>query len=313
MVDDKIIKNWSGINVLAKDSQVLCPSTVEEVCEIFKKPFLNIRMIGSGLSFEPIVRLKEQGLNNNDTPDNFALLSMKNLSGVVDMTSETITVLGGTPLQQVFDYLTERERMLPCSPGVIGIQTIAGAIATGTHGQGLYQSSIADTVLSLDVVLPNGDLKTIDRDHPLFGAFVTSLGCLGAVVRVTVKHSEARVFTCWKSTTTYEDFKLNFVDMNKNNELCKAWWFPETNKVHVWRSCEASSCEKAIWEGSNRELVDVTDADDAMNNTIDRYSGMMAEDTKDLNKGGRQFETVSRFKNATSVVGSMNQDRKSVV
>eukprot|EP00761_Pharyngomonas_kirbyi_P014142 gb/GECH01014172.1/.p1 GENE.gb/GECH01014172.1/~~gb/GECH01014172.1/.p1 ORF type:complete len:494 (+),score=90.29 gb/GECH01014172.1/:1-1482(+) len=301
------ITNWSGINVLAKESHVICPKSGAEVQEIFRKPNVNIRMIGSGLSFEPIVRVKEQGFQNKHNNTNVILLSMKNLTGVVDMSDDTITVRAGTTLEYVFQYLYERNRMLPCSPGVIGIQTAAGAIATGTHGQGLYQSSISDTVESLDVVLPNGDRQTFHKDHPLFGAFLTSLGCLGAVVNVTFRHTPTRVFTCWKSTITFEEFKHNFIKMNKNNELCKAWWFPETNKVHIWKSCEASEDLKSIWEENERKLTDVTAADDSMNQTIDRYSGMMAQDTKDHTGNGRQFETVSRFKNATSVIGTMNQ------
>ena len=36
--------------------------------------------------------------------------------------------------------------MLDACPGVISIQTIAGAISTGTHGQGIHQSTIGDAV-----------------------------------------------------------------------------------------------------------------------------------------------------------------------
>lgn len=37
--------------------------------------------------------------------------------------------------------------MLDNCPGVISKQTIAGAISTGTHGQGIKQSTIADSVI----------------------------------------------------------------------------------------------------------------------------------------------------------------------
>jgi FAD/FMN-containing dehydrogenase len=48
--------------------------------------------------------------------------------------------------------------MLDACPGVIAIQTIAGAISTGTHGQGLNQSTLSDAVLKLTVITPSGNI-----------------------------------------------------------------------------------------------------------------------------------------------------------
>jgi FAD/FMN-containing dehydrogenase len=47
---------------------------------------------------------------------------------------------------------------LDASPGVIAIQTAAGAISTGTHGQGLFQSTLADAVVKMTIVTPKGKL-----------------------------------------------------------------------------------------------------------------------------------------------------------
>jgi hypothetical protein len=42
--------------------------------------------------------------------------------------------------------------MIATSPGVIGIQTLAGSIGTGTHGQGLFVSTLSDTVVEIKLV-----------------------------------------------------------------------------------------------------------------------------------------------------------------
>lgn len=72
------------------------------------------------------------------------LVDISALSGLLEADENSATFGGGTPLHGVFDVLTAMGCMLNASPGVIGVQSLAGAISTGTHGQGLEQSSLAD-------------------------------------------------------------------------------------------------------------------------------------------------------------------------
>jgi FAD/FMN-containing dehydrogenase len=53
--------------------------------------------------------------------------------------------------------------MITASPGVISIQTISGAISTGTHGQGIFQSTISDAILKITIVNPKGKVYEIHR------------------------------------------------------------------------------------------------------------------------------------------------------
>ena len=70
--------------------------------------------------------------------------------------------------------------------GSIDIQSIAGAIATGTHGSSLHHGILSQWVQSLRLVLANGAVvrcsKTQNTD--LFQAALVSLGTLGIVVEV---------------------------------------------------------------------------------------------------------------------------------
>lgn len=86
---------------------------------------VKIRMIGSGLSYEPINRVDDV---------HHVLVSLENYRGFISETDDTVTFYAGSALQEVFSHLIRQDKMLPSSPGVIGIQTIAGAISTGTHG-----------------------------------------------------------------------------------------------------------------------------------------------------------------------------------
>lgn len=151
------------------------------------------------------------------------LISMEHFRGLVEIKKETAIFGAATPVNDVIAILGSYDRMLSCSPGVIGIQTLAGAIATGTHGQGIYQSSYADIVKSLQIVLPNGDLVTVNEssnDYPLH-AFTTAIGTLGIVVAIEISHVPRRIFACHKMTCKLEAMLTNYDQWNEEHEFVK--------------------------------------------------------------------------------------------
>ncbi|MCW2750591.1 MAG: FAD-binding oxidoreductase [Aeromicrobium sp.] len=80
-------------------------------------------------------------------------------------------------------------------PGSVGISTIGGNIATNAGGlRGAKYGVTRDAVLSLDVVLADGQLVTVGRDtlkrvtgYDLLGLLVGSEGTLGVIVRATLR------------------------------------------------------------------------------------------------------------------------------
>jgi alditol oxidase len=62
--------------------------------------------------------------------------------------------------------------------------TIAGAVATGTHGSGDRLGNLATAVATLEIVRATGDVITIRRGDPGFDGMVVALGALGIVTRV---------------------------------------------------------------------------------------------------------------------------------
>jgi FAD/FMN-containing dehydrogenase len=119
------------------------------------------------------------------------LVSLDHFTGILADDGATVTVGAATQLATIFNYLLDSKRALTCSPGVITYQTIAGAISSCTHGQGLYQSSLSDIVVGLRVVLASGEVVTIDEQDARLPAFRASLGCLGVIlsVRLVCYHS----------------------------------------------------------------------------------------------------------------------------
>eukprot|EP00775_Hariotina_reticulata_P010758 gene10758-10914_t len=110
----------------------------------------------------------------------------------VDEASEAVWVDGGVKTSDLLEYL--RNHVSPSAPAgwTLGAfpwfvhQTIAGAVATNSHGSSLKYKSLSDQVLALDVVLANGTRRVFTNatDVFLMKALRVSVGKLGVIGRV---------------------------------------------------------------------------------------------------------------------------------
>lgn len=64
--------------------------------------------------------------------------------------------------------------------------SVAGAVATGTHGSGDRVGSLATQVRGLELVGPDGDLRSVRSGDESFAGQVVSLGALGVMTHVTL-------------------------------------------------------------------------------------------------------------------------------
>ncbi|MFL9594949.1 D-arabinono-1,4-lactone oxidase [Aeromonas veronii] len=302
----EVLFNWSRTNPLGALDQVWRPKSRDELQALLREhPERKLRLIGSGLSFEPIHSVYAEG-------SQALLVDLHHLRGQLAKTADTVTYQAGTPLDTVYAELIAIERMLPASPGVIGIQTLGGALSTGTHGQGLHQSALCDAVEALTVMLANGDIIRVDRSDPRFGAFVMGMGILGILLDVTLRTVPNRIMRCTKFTTDYPFLLEHNERLNREHGFVKSWWFAWTGESHIWLVDPASDEEVARYRaGGSEPLLLDGDIDArmnaALNATIDATMQKMAKDTKDEALAGEHFETVRRFKDASDLVGNVYQ------
>jgi xylitol oxidase len=64
--------------------------------------------------------------------------------------------------------------------------SVAGAVATGTHGSGVGNGSLATAVSGIEMVTADGELVKLRRGDGHFAGAVVALGALGVVVRLTL-------------------------------------------------------------------------------------------------------------------------------
>lgn len=295
---DNTLWNWAQNAPIGTQQQVKRPANEAALQQLLRDTHNTVRVIGKTYSPGRMLAVH---------PDDL-LLDLSAFTGLLRSDAHSVTFAGATPLEQIYSTLTDMDRMLASSPGVISVQTLSGAMATGTHGQGLQQSSIADEAEQIRLVLSDGSIRELSRGDDDFAAALVSLGTLGIVTEVTLRTQPFRIFTCHKNAVSADNLESDLLRWNEDYALSKAWWFVDDNIMHVWNAHQASYDEIQRYEQSGREVVEHADeGDDSLNDTIEQTLEHMHRDTQIHGKGGKQFRTVTRFRDFTDVTGDIYQ------
>ncbi|MEH0842121.1 FAD-binding protein [Micromonospora sp. CPCC 205711] len=166
-------RNWAG-NVTYAARRLHRPSTVDELRRLVAGAE-RVRALGTGHSFNRF----------GDTTGD--LVSLTGLPPTVQIDRErgTATVAGGLRHGDLATRL-HAEGLAVANLASLPHISVAGAVATGTHGSGDGNRNLAAAVAGLELVTADGDLLTVDRSDPRFAGMVVSLGALGVVTRVTL-------------------------------------------------------------------------------------------------------------------------------
>jgi FAD/FMN-containing dehydrogenase len=122
-------------------------------------------------------------------------LELMNQIEEIDLTSRTMTVQAGVPLQLVQQAAEEQGMMFPLDLGARGSATIGGNVATNAGGNRVIRyGMLREQILGLEVVLADGTIlssmnKVIKNNtgYDMKQLFIGSEGTLGIVTRVVLK------------------------------------------------------------------------------------------------------------------------------
>ncbi|HEY0843822.1 MAG TPA: D-arabinono-1,4-lactone oxidase [Noviherbaspirillum sp.] len=170
-------RNWSGLQQCAAQA-LAAPADEAAIAALLRESTGTIRCVGSGHSFSPLV------------PTDGTLLALDRLSGLVsaDKAALTATVRGGTRINMLSRQLDAAGLGLRNLPD-IDMQTLAGAISTGTHGTGAGLPALHADVVAMRIVTPQGETVACDerRHSDIFAAARVSLGSLGVITELTLR------------------------------------------------------------------------------------------------------------------------------
>ena len=124
----------------------------------------------------------------NDLADNGAtLVTVTGIAPdpVLDEAARTVTVGAGISYGALAAWLQERGWALH-NLGSLPHISVAGAVATGTHGSGTRNRILSAAIAVLEYVDADGELRHAGRADPDFDGMPVGLGAFGVVVRVTL-------------------------------------------------------------------------------------------------------------------------------
>lgn len=175
-------RNWAG-NIVFRAPRFAEPASVEELAELVSSARA-VRAVGSRHSFTTLA----------DSAD--LMVSVGRLLGSLEVDSErrVASVPAGWRYAGLARELERRGWALGAMASLPHI-SVAGAIATGTHGSGDAAGSLSSAVVGLEIMRADGELRTIRRGELGFDGAVVALGTLGVVTRVELAIEPAYAMT----------------------------------------------------------------------------------------------------------------------
>ena len=168
-------ENWAG-NLTYSTDHLFTPATVDEVRQMVKS-CSKLRALGTRHSFNAIA----------DSTQN--QISLKNLDQIsIDEKARTVTVGAGVTYGKLAPVIDARGYALHNLASLPHI-SVAGGIATATHGSGIHNGNLATAVAGLELVTADGELLSFshEKDGDRFLGMVVGLGAVGVVTSVTLK------------------------------------------------------------------------------------------------------------------------------
>lgn len=211
-------KNWSGSQLCYPEFRK-APASIEELQTLVANTKGNIRPVGAGHSFMPLV------------PTDDMILSLSRLSGVISSNTETnqSVILAGTRLGDIGAPLAKNDQALLNMPD-IDEQSLAGALATATHGTGQNLGCMSSFVEGLKLVTANGDIIECNRtkNSDIFHAARVNLGVLGVVTEVTMQNSPSYRLKRETTWLPIEEILENADSLASNNRNFEFYYIPFT-------------------------------------------------------------------------------------
>lgn len=218
------MKNWSNLHQW-QPAEVCYPTSEQEVVAIVQKAATDcrkVRIIGSGHSFTPLCVTKDY------------LVSLDEYQGLisVDKDKRLATVKAGTKINAL-NLLLNANGLALENMGDVDVQSIAGAISTGTHGTGIEMGNVSTQVVALRFVDGSGIVRFCSREEnpELLRAAAISLGAFGVITEITLKCVPKYSLAIQVRKRKLSEVIAEHRDLNHNTRHFEFYWFPNTEYV----------------------------------------------------------------------------------
>ena len=214
-------RNWAGNQ--RDTAETVTPRGTAEVAALVKQAHADgrtVKPVGSGHSFTAAALT--EGVR----------LRLDHLAGLVAVHGKLVTVQAGMPLSVLNRVLAEHGLALP-NLGDIDVQTVAGALATGTHGTGARLGCLSTFVESLTFVDGTGTVVRSTSGDGLFDAVRVGVGALGVLTEVTLRCVDAFVLRADEGLGRVDEVFAGLDEHVEGNDHFEMYWFPYTDRLQT--------------------------------------------------------------------------------
>ena len=213
-------RNWAGDQRCAP-AAIERPATREELGGVVRRAGergLRVRASGSGHSFSDVAL----------TDGVMVRLDRLDRTLEVDREAGLVKVEAGIVLGELNRRLDAHGLAIE-NLGDIDRQTIAGSIATGTHGTGARLRSISAQIEAVELVAVDGASVEVDGSDPsALAAARLSLGALGLIYAVTVRVVPAFTLARLDHPMPLDETLARLDELNEANNHFEFYVFPHT-------------------------------------------------------------------------------------
>jgi L-gulonolactone oxidase len=211
--------NWAG-NQRCSPASVAYPFGTEELAETVAaaaRAGRRVKVAGRGHSFTDAAC----------TDGTLVLLDRHRRTLALDRDRAQIKVEAGMTLRELGAMLSLYGLALP-NLGDIDAQTVAGALATGTHGTGSRHRCLAAQAVAMELVAGDGSVVelTPEDDPVMFSAAQVSVGALGAVSTITLQCVPAFNLRASEGPMPIGEAIDRFDELAASNEHFEFFWMP---------------------------------------------------------------------------------------
>ena len=165
--------NWAG-NIEYGAGQLLAPRSIDEAQSIIRSA-RRLRPLGSRHTFNRIADTDGDQITLVDLPRRLEL----------DTTHRTVTIDSGQRYGDLCPPLDAAGFALHNLASLAHI-SVAGACATGTHGSGRGNATLATAIAGAEIIGADGELRSFGVEADELHGVATSLGALGVVSALTL-------------------------------------------------------------------------------------------------------------------------------
>ncbi len=243
--------NWSGS--VTASGQVARPQSEGELAALVRSAN-KLRVTGAGHSFMPLCESGE------------LIVSLDDMAGAMHIAADrrTARIPAGWSIRRLTAALWD-EGLALANQGDVNPQSLAGAMATGTHGTGVDLGSLATFARGYRLIGADGEAHWCDADTnaDLYQAQRLSLGLFGVATEIEVAVVPAFYLSERIEKRRWAEIRESYDALAQQHRHIEFWLFPHSDHVilktlDLCDPCDPPPSTSDMEEATFRRILDLS-------------------------------------------------------